>query len=346
MAERDDTESIAQDILRHLRGQRSQVAFSRRLGYRSNVAHTWETGKRMPTGSVVFSGMQRLGVDVPARILRFTRVEPAFLSEVDVHRPEGVAAFLRELRRDTPIQQVAQRTGLSRYQVSRFLTGAAEPRLPDLLRLIDGLTARLLDAVALFADPGELPSTAAAWGRLEAARSLFWRHPRAQLVLLSLDLADYRALPEHDDRWLARRLDLELYEVAADLERLSHTGQIAWSGTHWALADVQTVDTRRYPEAGLALKRWWTQQARDGMDHPDASMSYNVFTVSEVDLQRIIDLHRATFAQLRTIVAASEPGERLVLVQHHVLPLDRPSPPSTNSHTEAPDRPMVSAKPT
>jgi len=324
MPSADDTESIARDILRHLRGARSQVAFSRRLGYRSNVAHTWETGKRMPTGSVVFGGMQRLGIDVPARIRRFTRVEPAFLSHVDVHGPEGVAALLRELRRDTPIQQVAHRTGLSRYQISRFLHGGAEPRLPDLLRLIEGLTARLLDAVALFADPGELPSTAEAWGRLEAARNLFWRHPRAQLVLLALDLADYRDLPAHDDRWLARRLDLELYEVTSDLEKLAHTGQIAWGGTHWELADVQTVDTRRTPEAGLALKRWWTEQAKDGMDRPDASMSYNVFTISEVDLQRIIELHRGTFAQLRTIVAASEPGERLVLVQHHVLPLDRP----------------------
>lgn len=325
MADPSAVESIARDILRHLRGRRSQVAFSRRLGYRSNVAHTWETGKRMPTGSVVFAAMKRLGVDVPARIRRFTKVEPAFLSEVDIHTPEGVAALLRELRRDTPIQQVAARTGLSRYQVSRFLSGGAEPRLPDLLRLVEGLTARLLDAVALFADPGALPSTTDAWTRLEAARSLFWRHPRAQLVLLSLDLADYRALPEHDDGWLARRLDLELYEVTADLERLAHTGQIAWSGTHWVLADVQTVDTRRYPEAGLALKRWWTGRAREGMDRPDASMSYNVFTVSEADLQRIVELHRATFAQLRTIVAASEPGERLVLVQHHVLPLDRPT---------------------
>ena len=188
MLDRSDTVSIARDILRQLRGTRSQVAFSRRLGYRSNVAHTWETGKRMPTGSVVFAAMQRLGSDVPARIRRFTKVEPAFLSEVDVHTPEGVAALLRELRRDTPIQRVAQRTGLSRYQVSRYLTGSAEPRLPDLLCLIEGLTARLLDAVALFVDPGTLPSTQEAWSRLEAARSLFWRHPRAQLVLLSLCL--------------------------------------------------------------------------------------------------------------------------------------------------------------
>ena len=339
----EDTKAIARDILRNLRGSRSQVAFSRRLGYRSNVAHTWETGKRMPTGSVVFSALHRLGVDVRERIRRFTRVEPAFLSEVDPHSPEGVAAFLRELRRDTPIQEVVRRTGLSRYQVSRFLSGGAEPRLPDLLRLIDGLTARLLDAVALFADPGALPSTSEAWRRLEAARSLFWRHPRAQLVLLALDLDAYRAQPAHDDAWLARRLDLELYEVAADLERLAHTGQIAWDGTHWTLAEVHTVDTRRYPEAGLALKRWWTERAKQGMDHPDASMSYNVFTVSEADLQRIIQLHRSTYAQLRTIVAASQPSERLVLVQHHILPLDRPS---TDSHIDGPNRPMVSAKTT
>ena len=313
---------IAREVLRALRGPRSQIAMSRRLGYRSNVAHTWETGKRMPTAAVVFAAVRRLGGDLEGRFRRFTKVEPAFLHEIDLATPEGVAAMLRDLRRDTPVTDIAARIGRSRFQVSRWLSGTAEPRLPDLLRMVEGTTSRLLDFVAVLVDPTELPSTSEAWRTLESARSLFWHRPHAQLVLLALDLAAYRALPAHDDLWLARRLGLELFEVTGDLERLAATGQIAWDGHHWAIADVQTVDTRRHPEAGTALKRWWTEVARDRMEAPGASMSYNVFTVSEADLERIVELHRSTFAQLRAIVAASQPGERLVLVQHHVLPLD------------------------
>jgi len=62
----DRYEVMAAELLRALRGRRSQVAFSRRLGYRSNVAHTWETGKRWPTAAVTLRAARRVGVDLDA----------------------------------------------------------------------------------------------------------------------------------------------------------------------------------------------------------------------------------------------------------------------------------------
>lgn len=318
-------ELIAPALLRALRGRRSQVAFSRWLGYSSNVAHTWEAGKRMPTAAVTWRAARRVGLDPDAGLQRFFRVLPAELGDADLATPDGMAALLRALRGDLPIAELASRIGKSRFQVARWASGAAEPRLPDLLRYVDGCTSRLLDFVAVFVDPTSVDGLAAPWQRLESARTLFWRHPRAQLVLLALDLADYHALPSHDDHWLAQRLDLPLYEVVDDLERLARTGQIAHDGTRWRLADVQTVDTRRHPQAGQALKRWWADAARDRLGAPTTSSAYNVFSVSEADLARIVDLYRATFASLRAIVAASRPGERLVLVQSNVVPLDTPA---------------------
>ena len=37
-----DFEQIARELLVALRGKRSQTAWSRRLGYKSNVAYAWE----------------------------------------------------------------------------------------------------------------------------------------------------------------------------------------------------------------------------------------------------------------------------------------------------------------
>ena len=42
-------ELAARQLLRALRGKRSQVAFSRRLGYRGNPIADWEAGRRTPT---------------------------------------------------------------------------------------------------------------------------------------------------------------------------------------------------------------------------------------------------------------------------------------------------------
>lgn len=314
---------LASELLRALRGSRSQVQFSRRLGYRSNVAHTWEAGRRFPTAAATLAAARRVGVDLDAGLRRFTRFELPFLDDTDPATPEGVAAWLAALRRELPIGEVARRAGASRFQVARWLKGQAEPRLPDFLAMVHACTDRALDLVAVLVDPANVPCIAARWVQLEAARTLFWREPSAQLVLLGLDLAGYQALPAHDDGWLAHRLGLDRAEVARLLEALAATGQIREDGGRWRIGEVHTVDTRRHPEAGTALKRFWAGLAAERVDRADAAMSYNVFTVSEADLDAIRELYRATFGRVRALVAASAPSERVVLVQQHVLPLDR-----------------------
>jgi DNA-binding transcriptional regulator YiaG len=41
-------ESLSSELVRALRGRRSQQAFSRRLGYSANVLYTWEKGGASP----------------------------------------------------------------------------------------------------------------------------------------------------------------------------------------------------------------------------------------------------------------------------------------------------------
>jgi hypothetical protein len=147
--------------------------------------------------------------------------------------------------------------------------------------------------------------------------------PHAQLVLLALTLDGYRALPAHDDHWIAATLDLELYQVVGALEALVATGQVARDGDHYVLGTVRTVDTRRHPHAGRALNRYWAERALQEVDAPDTSWSWNAFAVSEADREQIIELYRATYRRMRAMVAASEPSETLVLVQQAVVRLSR-----------------------
>ncbi len=45
---------LACGVVRALRGKRSQLAFSRRLGYSTNVAYAWEAGRRGPSTREAF----------------------------------------------------------------------------------------------------------------------------------------------------------------------------------------------------------------------------------------------------------------------------------------------------
>jgi enamine deaminase RidA (YjgF/YER057c/UK114 family) len=108
---------------------------------------------------------------------------------------------------------------------------------------------------------------------------------------------------------------------------LARTGQIRLRRGRWELREVLAVDTRRDAESELAVRAWWLEAALARLRAGDTGIfSYNVFAVSEADFQRINDLYRAYFRQVRSIIGQSEPSERVVLFCLQLLPLDRHVP--------------------
>jgi hypothetical protein len=53
----------------------------------------------------------------------------------------------------------------------------------------------------------------------------------------------------------------------------------------------------------------------------DGLFSHSVLAVSEVDLQRIRELQKAYYQEVRAIVAQSQPVERVALLHLQILPL-------------------------
>jgi DNA-binding phage protein len=270
----------------------------------------------------------RVGVDVPAGVTQFLGAMPAALSGCDFAVPATVAAFLSHLREGTTIVELASRVGTNRVSVGRWLKGEAEPRLPDLLRLIEATSLRLLDFVSIFVAPGSLPAARDAWEVLEAQRRVAYDLPWSHAVMRVLELAEYRALKRHRGGFIARRLGIGEDEERRCLEALSHSKLIVRRRGRWVATRVLTVDTRRNPDAGRMLKRHWASVALErlpALESRQADLfSYNLFTVSNKDWDRLRELHIGYYLELRRIVEASEPAERVALVNLQLMRLDEP----------------------
>jgi hypothetical protein len=237
--------------------------------------------------------------------------------------PEGCAALLDDLRGRTSVVDLARAAGKSRFAVARWLNGDAEPKLPEFLMLIDKSSLRLLDFLAAFTDPRALPSVAQVWQELEAARRAAYDVPWTQAVLRALELSDYARLERHVPGWVAQRIGISLEQESECLELLSRTGQVYESDGKLHLREVMALDTRREPAAEKRVKRWWTELAVSRLAADSGGIfSYNVFAVSAEDLRKIEDLYRAYFRQVRSIIAQSQPSERVVLATLQLLSLD------------------------
>ncbi len=311
---------MAAELIRAFRGRRSQLAFSRRLGFSTNVVHTWEAKRRWPTASRSLAVAQRAGVDPKAALARFYRTVPTWVATLSPTSPELVTRLLADLRGRSTIGDVAQRAGRSRFAVARWLKGSAEPRLPDFLRLIEATSLRVLDFVAAFVDPKELPSLRARWEKLEAGRRAAFELPWSHAVLRVIELAGYQREP-HRPGYIAAQLGISPEEEQRCVDALLTSGQLDWDGSRYRVG-AQLTDTRHYPEAGRMLKIWWAKQGLERLEGDSAGLfSYNLFAVSEADYERLRELHLAYFRELRSIVAASQPAERVVLAQLSLMPL-------------------------
>ncbi len=131
--------------------------------------------------------------------------------------------LIDDLRGTLSITDLARRVGAPRSTVSRWLSNATQPRLPDFLRAIEAASLRLVDWLASFVEPESIPAVHAVWQTIEKRRRGALERPWTQAVLSAVVLADYQTLPAHEDGWIARRLGISTEE---EPDRVSTPGAI------------------------------------------------------------------------------------------------------------------------
>jgi transcriptional regulator with XRE-family HTH domain len=316
-----DFEGIAAEWVRELRGKRSQAAFSRRLGYQSSVVHRWESQSAWPTAARFLEACSSCGKDVAAAFEAFFLRRPVWLKSHAATSPEAVAAFLRQLQGKVKIVTLAENSGYSRYSVARWLSGEAEPKLPELLWLIEASSRRALDFIATFSDPARLPSAREEWQRRERLRQAAYEETWSHAVLRALELTD-RPTDATESAWLQRVLGIDSAHVERALAALERGGEIARRDDQWVVLPARTVTTGRHPATLGILTRAWTEVALERIaKRTPAHFGYSLFAISKQDLRRLRDLQLEYLREMQSIIAHSSPNECVGLFCMQLLDL-------------------------
>jgi hypothetical protein len=315
-------ERLASQLLRALRNRRSQTAFCRRIGYRSNVAHAWETGVGFPTAAKTFYVAERMGLDPHRAVLNCFGHNRTSLTKLNLTEKAGVATLLTEFRGNQTVVALAKAMNQDRFAVSRWLHGKSEPRLPDFLQFVETATLRLVDFLGNLVDPNQLDEVKAQWQKLQTIRRATRDAPYCHAVLAALDLSDYRALTKHQPGYIAARLGLTINEEEGALSLLAASGQIRRYRQRWVTTRTATVDTRSDPEGTRSLATYCAEQGLARLKHHgEGAFAFNLFSVSTADYERLKVLQREYFAELRKVVATSEGTEQVVVVNLQLVPL-------------------------
>lgn len=312
---------VAQEVIAALRGHRSRAQFSRRLGYSTNTVSDWEAGRRMPTAEEFLGICERESVDVDAAFARFQPATASLLRDgerITLHR------WLEALRGSTSLRIVGDRSGLSRFSVSRFLRGSTRPRLHEFLQLVQALTYRAADLVGALVDVEKMPKLLEEHRRRQAARELAFTHPDSQAVLRMMETERYMALRTHVPGILAASIGIEATYEGEILATMERAAVIRRSAEGYQHGEPLTIDTSTEPTILNRVKGHWTETALKRLQRGPLSddwFGYNVMSLSDRDLEQARMILVRAYREIRALAAASKPVQIAALLNIQLVTL-------------------------
>ncbi len=313
-----DWDQLSRELVRALRGARTQKALSRRLGYRSNVLFAWESGRDAPSAEKFFRLVEHRGV----RLAELTETLVRERVSHELTTRAGVAELLRSLARGRKTRELSEVLGRDRFAVGRWMRGTTSIPLPQLLQWIDVCTLSVVDFVALLTDPAEVPLVARAHEQLVAARKAAAELPWSHAIVHMVDLPAYRALPRHEPGWFASRLGISLREERDCLELLTQMGRLRRIEDRYESVEDLSVDTRHDPNLTRRLASFWMEEGARRVRVPgQGRFAFNTFAVSREDFERLKELQSRYFADLRSVIASSARADVVAVATFQLFPL-------------------------
>lgn len=306
-----DFKSMACEIVRSLRGNQSQMALSRALGFSFNQVHRWESGVTLISWSDYIRFARECKVD-PTHQLRQT-----LRYQGDAEDLPRLLLFITSSRDQST---VARLSGISRFSLSRWLNGSSDPKLRDVLRLFSTMTVAFPELLQSLAGDRPLPASENGSGDLQILRDKPW----LTALLACLDSPRYRKLETHDGSLLAQSIGIDDEEVEKALADLKTIGAVRKVSGRWEIVDRQLQDAQL---THGDVCSYWTERLDDFYRREISAFggirNFMVFTCNEESLIKIRQLYLQFCSRANAIIDADRSDDRKVaFMQYSQIFLD------------------------
>jgi transcriptional regulator with XRE-family HTH domain len=307
-----DWNAVSQQMIRALRGRLSQRAASRRLHFSSNPVSEWEAGRRQPTAVQMFELARVMGADVKGTLAAFHRASAGALGEQEIPDARALARWLTVLRVGTSIKTLAQRSGLSRFTISRMLRGESSFRLSPFLALLHAITIRADDLIGELVPLSAVPALAVNHDR-QAILQIGFDEPWSTALLRLMETEPYRRLKAHQPGWLARRLRISAEAESRIVQRLLDAGILSRVGKRLVPHLPESVSLKTGSEKSRRHKMHYARvvedRIADDLGTEDLAKS-TIISVSAPDYEKIKAILVKGHREVRAI-ARSTPQEEI-----------------------------------
>jgi hypothetical protein len=313
--------SLSAELVVAIRGHRSQGQVNQKLGFSYNRAHRWETGK-VPIKWREFVSLCHV---CRAPLVKALRESFSYFESV-----EKSEALVRHFVGTNQLTTVSQAIGVSRFTLSRWLTGQTEPNLWQILALIYFASVDFLRFLEIITASADLPTLREQFRLDRIQLDMFHKYPWLSVLLSAIDLEEYRLNPSEE--WLAQKAKLPLESVKNAISDLSSAGLLLRKDGVWETALKRTA-LRGSLEGRKRISEYVLSQtlaaSRTGFGNPMMRFSWKIFSINHDRYELILQKYTEFFNELGTIIDAGQKGaDKIYLFSVGLIDYDQLPPAS------------------
>ena len=305
------------ELIRTLRGRRTQGQVSRKLGYKANQVYRWEAGVQAVGWKEFVAFCRICGVDLRAACVELLKFEgnPARSRELARH-------FLGGLK----VSKFARQTGVSRFKVARWLNGRSDFTLDEVLELIERTQNGLFDFVFHLTRGAGIPRFKAESATKRRYAELLKVHPWISVLRVCLDLAEYKRLPRHAKGFISAKTGIPVEREDDFIAQAVAAGALRWEDGKLRINNLGT-NVRGDHAVESARVRYWAEQAAEVFRvHGERSKSrfqLVIYSASDAAVARIREETLDFYTKLRAILAADgSETDRIQVLGLQLLDMD------------------------
>lgn len=272
--------ALRKELLRALRGRRTQGQINQLLHKNYAQAYRWESGrKKMYWNDFLVYCQACRQYDAMANSLRqITKYQG------DLHNDADLLHFLLG---GTKASRFIKKTGCSKGQAYRWLAGDSEVPLEIILKSMHIFDKSMFAFLFNFVDLSKLPSVAE-WARHEKLENDFYHsHPLSAAILVALTTPQYKRLYQHDNHVIAKLTGEPLHVIDDYIETMTKLGMIQQKGGKLYVSE-RSLNIYSNPRDEYKVRDYWTQRASRKLQKADErlKMSKFGFRIFAMDKQR------------------------------------------------------------
>ena len=315
--------NVAQEIVKAVRGKRSQAFVNKRLGLSFNQVAKWETGRKriLWTDFIAICQICHCDLTKPlSEVLKFNGDISDFGSLV--HRLVGNARM----------SEVSMHCGSSRFTIGRWYGGKICPDLCAILSLIDSFQSLLSEFVAALVPIEKVPCLLQEYRRREKQKRLIYTYPEIGGVLRALELKKYIAMPKHETGFIAAQLGLSKKREKFLLRKMEDVGLIEYEEKKYRVK-TKRLDLKGDFEGVQRVKSFWSKKGLKVLEtfpanvpQDDKAFAFRLFSISATAKKQLFTKLHEFYDSVKLIITKDDevPESILVLNVHLFTPSASP----------------------